>query len=76
MTAPATTALGAAVRELRAERGLSQEALAQASELHPTYLSGIERGARNPTWRTLGRLCDALGVDLSELVRRAEAAAN
>ena len=73
MTAPETAALGQAVRELRAERGLSQEALAQASELHPTYLSGIERGARNPTWRTLGRLCDALGVELSELVRRAEA---
>ena len=72
MTAPPTTALGQAVRDLRQEHGLSQEALAQASELHPTYLSGIERGARNPTWRTLGRLCDALGVKLSELVDRAE----
>lgn len=72
MTAPPTTALGQAVRDLRQERGLSQEALAQASELHPTYLSGIERGARNPTWRTLGRLCDALGVKLSDLSHRAE----
>ena len=72
MTAPPTTALGLAVRDLRTERGMSQEALARASDLHPTYLSGIERGARNPTWRTLGRLCDALSVDMSQLAELAE----
>jgi transcriptional regulator with XRE-family HTH domain len=60
------------VRELRQRRGLSQEALAQASELHPTYLSGIERGQRNPTWNTLGRLCAALGVTLAELAALSE----
>lgn len=72
VNAPSTAALGRAVRELRVDRGLSQDALAQASELHPTYLSGIERGARNPTWRTLARLCAALQVDMSELARLAE----
>lgn len=64
--------LGLAVRELRARARLSQEELARASGLHPTYISGIERGLRNPTWRSLGRLCDALGVKLSELAALAE----
>ena len=43
-SAPNCTALGLAVRELRKQRDLSQEELAHASGLHPTYLSGIERG--------------------------------
>lgn len=65
-------ALGLAVRELRARSGMSQESLARAAELHPTYLSGIERGVRNPTWRTIKRVCDALGVRVSELAELAE----
>jgi transcriptional regulator with XRE-family HTH domain len=67
-----TKPLGLAVKELRARRGLSQEELAHASGLHPTYISGIERGLRNPTWRSLSRLCGALGVKLSELATLAE----
>ena len=70
--ASTNTALGLAVRELRARRGLSQEDLAHASGLHPTYISGIERGLRNPTWRSIGRLCDALQVKISELAELAE----
>src|SRR5207248_6609341 len=64
--------LGLAVRELRGRASLSQEELARASGLHPTYISGIERGLRNPTWRSLGRLCDALGLKMSELSALAE----
>jgi transcriptional regulator with XRE-family HTH domain len=70
--APTTTALGLAVRELRKRNGLSQEELALASGLHPTYLSGIERGLRNPTWRSLGRICEALKVPMSELAALSE----
>ena len=70
--APTTTALGLAVRELRKRAELSQEELAHASGLHPTYLSGIERGMRNPTWRSIGRVCDALGIGVSELAALAE----
>jgi transcriptional regulator with XRE-family HTH domain len=73
--APTTTALGLAVRELRKRGGLSQEELAHRSGLHPTYISGIERGLRNPSWRSVGRLCDALGVTVSELARLAESTA-
>jgi transcriptional regulator with XRE-family HTH domain len=70
--APSTTALGLAVRELRKRAGLSQEQLAHASGLHPTYISGIERGLRNPSWRSVGRLCEALEVRISELAELAE----
>ena len=70
--APTAPALGDAVRELRKRRGMSQEQLAAASGLHPTYLSGVEQGNRNPTWRVLGRLSDALEVRLSDLVKLAE----
>jgi transcriptional regulator with XRE-family HTH domain len=70
--APPTTALGLAVRDLRKRRELSQEELAHRSGLHPTYISGIERGLRNPSWRSIGRLCDALEVPVSELARLAE----
>ena len=65
-------ALGLAVRELRRARGMSQEELAQASGLHPAYISGIERGLRNPTWRSISRVGKALDVKLSELAARAE----
>jgi transcriptional regulator with XRE-family HTH domain len=70
--APSTTALGLAVRELRKRTGLSQEQLAHASGLHPTYISGIERGLRNPSWRSIGRLCEALGATIAELAELAE----
>ena len=70
--APTNKSLGLAVRELRNRRGLSQEALAHASGLHPTYISGIERGLRNPTWRSLGRVSEALGLKMSELSALAE----
>jgi transcriptional regulator with XRE-family HTH domain len=71
-SAPSNAALGLAVRELRRRSDLSQEALAHASGLHPTYLSGIERGVRNPTWRSLGRICEALGVRTSDLAALSE----
>lgn len=60
------------VRGLREQRGLSIEALADAGEMHPTYLSGIERGRFNPTWDKLCSLSDALDVPLSEIVRAVE----
>jgi transcriptional regulator with XRE-family HTH domain len=65
-------ALGTAVRELRTERGLSQEAVADAAALHVTYLSGIERGLRNPSLDKLNALAGALSVSTLELMRRAD----
>ena len=60
--------LGRNVRKLREERGLSQEAFADLSGLHRTYLSGIERGARNPTVGIIERLANALDVPASDLL--------
>jgi transcriptional regulator with XRE-family HTH domain len=65
-------AVGEAIRAARAETGLSQEALAAEAGLDRTYVSGIERGERNPSLTNLLKLADALGVPLSELIRRAE----
>ncbi|HYM44777.1 MAG TPA: helix-turn-helix transcriptional regulator [Solirubrobacteraceae bacterium] len=46
---PTNADLGQAVRRLRRNRNLTIEALAFAADIHPTYLSGIERGGCNPT---------------------------
>jgi transcriptional regulator with XRE-family HTH domain len=62
-------AFSANVRHLRDKRGWSQEELAEKSGLHRTYISGIERGVRNPTLSIIDRLAKALGVPASELLK-------
>jgi transcriptional regulator with XRE-family HTH domain len=49
--------------------GFTQERLADKADLDPTYISGIERGVRNPTLAIIARLARALGVSLSELCK-------
>jgi transcriptional regulator with XRE-family HTH domain len=66
------SALGAAIRAARLDRGLTQDALAKRAKKHPTYLSGIESGDRNPTHKTLAEIAAALDMRLSELVLAAE----
>ena len=65
--------LGAALKEMRLERGLSQEDLAHRASLHPTWISHLESGRENPAWGTVRRLATALDVSLSNLAERAEA---
>lgn len=60
--------LGARVQRLRQDQGLSQEEFADRAGLHRTYVSGVERGIRNPTVTVLGKLAEGLGVKLPELV--------
>ena len=55
---------GPAVRHHRELLRLSQEELAERAGLDRTYVSGIERGRRNPTLEVQQRLADGLGVDL------------
>ena len=65
-------AYGKALRELRTERGISQERLALNAGLDRTYVSGIERGERNPSLTNLLKLSATLGIAFSEWARRAE----
>jgi transcriptional regulator with XRE-family HTH domain len=58
---------GQKVRQLREAKGWSQEDFAEASGLHRTYISGIERRTRNPTLLVIWQLADALGVAPGEL---------
>ena len=63
---------GRAVREAREALGWSQEDLGFEAELDRTYVSGIERGVRNPTLQTVLVLARALDVKPSELIESAE----
>ncbi len=64
---------GEVLRELRLERHLSQEQLAEASGCHRNHISFIERGMAGPTIQMLFRLATALAVPASEMIRLVEA---
>lgn len=57
---------GFRIRQLRNERGISQEQLALSAGITPAYLGLVERGQRNETVRTIERICVALGIGLAE----------
>lgn len=61
--------LGKNIKRLRQSKNLSQEKLAELSDLHRTYVGGVERGERNISLLNLIRMAQALGVNLSELVK-------
>ena len=60
-------ALGEAIRQLRRERGLTQEDLAENAGLTAATLSLIERGRANPTWDTVKKIATALNSSMGEL---------
>ena len=60
--------LGLKVQALRTARGWSQDEFAHRAGLHRTYVSGVERGVRNPTVTVLEKLAWGLDVPLVELV--------
>jgi transcriptional regulator with XRE-family HTH domain len=59
--------LGRAVRTIRNRQGMTQEDLAAAADLHPTYVSDVERGARNPSWDVVARLAEGMGVPTTDI---------
>jgi transcriptional regulator with XRE-family HTH domain len=65
--------LARALRALREQRGLSQEALAHAANLTMSSYARIERGQANPTWLTVTRIADGLGITLGELAASIDA---
>ncbi|MFP1774155.1 helix-turn-helix domain-containing protein [Lonsdalea quercina] len=64
-----TVRFGQRVKTLRLQAGLSQEAFADKCGLDRTYISGIERGVRNPTLEVIGVIADGLGIELAVLFK-------
>ena len=58
---------GKHIRFLRERDGLTQEEVAHRAGIHVTYLSGVERGVRNPSLKNIRAIAGALGVSTSEL---------
>ena len=56
------------VRQTRRDRGWSQEELSFRADLHRTYISGVERGIRNPTVTVLAKIANALEVTPDKLL--------
>jgi transcriptional regulator with XRE-family HTH domain len=63
--------VGVNVRKFRGASGLSQEQLGFEAGLHRTYISGVERGVRNPTVMVLEQIAMALGVPAGRLLDEA-----
>lgn len=61
-------AFGERVRAVRQEKGMTQEELAEAAGLHPTYISNLERGYRVATIVTLVRVASGLGCTPGALI--------
>lgn len=63
---------GLVIKELRLEKGLSQESLANQSDIDRTYISDIEKGERNISLKIIERLSETLQISLSELFKKIE----
>ena len=63
---------GAHLRELRLERGFSQEELAERAHLHRNYVGGVERGERNISLMNIVELARALSVKPAELLKKVQ----
>ena len=63
---------GLVIKELRLEKGLSQESLANQSDIDRTYISDIEKGERNISLKIIERLSKTLQISLSGLFKKIE----
>jgi len=59
--------LGVRIRQLRQQRGWTQDRLAAEAAVHRNYLGGVERGERNPTITSVARIAKALEVPIATL---------
>ncbi len=60
---------GLRLKELRRDKGVSQETLAGLCGLDRTYISGIERGGRNPSLTCIFKVANGLNVEVEELIK-------
>lgn len=62
--------IGLNLQALRRAKGLTQEELSSRASIHQTYLSGVERGLRNPSALVMQRIAAGLGADIEDLVKK------
>lgn len=60
--------VGMRIKEFRVMKKMSQEALALESDIHPAYLSQVERGEKCPTVETISKICKGLKIPMPELM--------
>ncbi|MEO0126463.1 MAG: helix-turn-helix transcriptional regulator [candidate division WOR-3 bacterium] len=65
---PILVKFGQRVRQLREDKNLSQEQLAEKADLHPTFIGKIERAEINPSIITLEKIARAFNIPLSQLL--------
>ena len=61
-------AFGKRVREVRKSKGISQERLAEMAGIDRSYMGNIERGEKNITLKKAYEICDALDIEIQDLV--------
>ena len=61
-------AFGKRVREVRKGKGISQERLAEMADIDRSYMGNIERGEKNITLKKAYEICDALEIEIQDLV--------
>lgn len=64
--------IGRTIKEIRNERGLSQEEFSELIQVHRTYISPLENGKKNPSIKTLKKILTILDLSLEEFFRRVE----
>ncbi|MDO9028754.1 MAG: helix-turn-helix transcriptional regulator [Candidatus Roizmanbacteria bacterium] len=69
MAADIKKIFGKNLRANRKKRGFSQEKLADLSGLHRTYISDVERGARNISLENIQKIADSLGIKITDLFK-------
>ena len=61
-------AFGKRVRDVRKKKGISQEKLAELSNIDRSYMGNIERGEKNITLKKVYEICDALDIEIKEML--------
>ena len=69
-----SSSFGPLVKKHRLAKKLSQEALAEKADVHPTYIGLLERGQRTPGIDVAERIAKAIGMKLSQMIAEAERA--
>jgi transcriptional regulator with XRE-family HTH domain len=67
-----TQAFAEVLKKHRTKKGISQEALAEKADIHPTHVGLIERSLRNPSLHVVKALADGLNIPLTQLISEAE----